>query len=79
MQKEEKYTYKKSSNASIGGFVDIFADAKSIYPPCGFDIFASQIRYDLNPLSPRRAYRVLAHIERYAHIENPKRDLYRSN
>ena len=59
----------------IGCFIDIFAAAKSIYGLRPFDIAA--LRYDLNPLSPRRAYRVTTHIERFAYIENPVRDLYR--
>ena len=51
--------------------IDISAWADSIY-------LLTQIRYDINPLSPRRAYRVDTHIERFAYIENPVRDLYRA-
>ena len=43
--------------------IDIFPDGNSIYR------FA--IRYDLNPLSPHRAYRAFTHIEGEAYIENP--------
>ena len=40
-------------------FVDIFADAKSIYPLYADSIcLLAQTRYDRNPFSPRRAYRV---------------------
>ena len=66
-------------------FVDMFASGK-------LDICALRIRYiamqfdmspggdekDINPFSPRRAYRVITHIEREAYIENPVRDLYRA-
>ena len=38
----------------------------------------SATRYDINPFSPRRAYRVGTHIEREAYIENPVGDLYRA-
>ena len=66
-------------------FVDMFVTDK-------LDICALRIRYiamqfdmspggdekDINPLSPRWAYRVVTHIERKAYIENPVRDLYRA-
>ena len=39
--------------------------------PGGNSIYRVAIRYDINPLSPRRAYRVVTHIEGEAYIENP--------
>ena len=45
--------------------------------PGGNSIYRSAIRYDINPLSPRRVYRAFTHIEGQAYIENPVRDLYR--
>ena len=54
-------------------FVDIFADAKSIYPSLTDSIYLRmQIRYDINPLSPRRAYRRCSlYRTPQAYIENP--------
>ena len=60
-------------SSCIGCFVDIFAAAKSIYGPCPFDI-ASR-RYDRNPLSPRRAYRV-AHISNATRISKIPQGIY---
>ena len=74
MQAKNARENEKITKSPVGfsqrAIVDIFAVANSIYELCSFDI--ALLRYDINPLSPRRAYRVVTHIERIAYIENPK-------
>ena len=57
------------------GFVDIFAGAKSIYGLRPFDIAA--LRYDRNPLSPHRAYRVQSTYRMQSIYRKSRGDLYR--
>ena len=74
MQAKNAREIGKITKSPVGrnqrAIVDIFAGANSIYEPYSFDI--ALLRYDRNPFSPRRAYRVVTHIERIAYIENPK-------
>ena len=63
----------RCSHPASGVFVDIFAGANSIYGLRPFDIAA--LRYDLNPLSPRRAYRV-AHISNAMRISKIPQGIY---
>ena len=59
----------------IGCFCRYICFANSIYGLRPFDIASP--RYDLNPSRPAGHIECIAHIERYAYIENPIWDLYR--
>ena len=58
------------------GGVSIYLLSQIRYMAMPFDI--ASLRYDLNPSRPAGHIECIAHIERFAYIENPERDLYRA-
>ncbi len=58
--------------------VDIFASQNRYIRFADSIYLLAQIRYDINPARPAGHIECEVHIERYAYIENPVRDLYRA-